>query len=216
LGSGNVQILCVFAEDAENLALDADVGGGGVDGRHFGVGGLQADHAAFAVEALEGGVGAVDEGDDDLAFTGGAGALDQDVVAGDDMLVAHGVAAYFEGEDLAVADDVREGDALRRFDGLYGLAGGDAAQEWQAVGALFTTADGKDVDGAAAIVGALEEALVLQISDVFVHGGEGAEAQTAGDLLVGRGVAVLLSEAGEEVDDLFLPSRNCHAHDCSE
>jgi len=40
----------------------------GVDGGHLGVRGLEADHAAFTVEALEGGVGAVDEGDDDLAF----------------------------------------------------------------------------------------------------------------------------------------------------
>jgi hypothetical protein len=32
--------LCVFAEDAENFALDADVSGGGVDGGHFRVGGL--------------------------------------------------------------------------------------------------------------------------------------------------------------------------------
>jgi len=49
-------VLCVFAEDAENLALDADVGGRGVDGGHLGVRGLEADHAAFTVEALEGGV----------------------------------------------------------------------------------------------------------------------------------------------------------------
>jgi len=218
LGSALYEVLClsagrllgVFAQDAEDFALDADAGGGGVDWGHFGVGGLQTDHAAFAVETLEGGVGAIDEGDDDLAFAGGAGALDQDVVAGDDVLVAHGVAAYFKGEDLAVADDVGEGDALRGFDGFDGLAGGDAAHEGQAIGALFAAASGKDIDGAAAVVGALEEAFVLQISDVFVHGGEGAEAQSAGDLLIGRGVAIFLSEAGKKVDDLFLPSRNCH------
>ena len=131
------KVLCVFTEDAENFALDADVGGGGIDGGHLGVGGLQADHAAFAVEALEGGVGAVDEGDDDLAFAGGAGALDQDVVAGDDVLVAHGVAAHLEGEDLAVADDVRERDAFGGFDGFDGLAGGDAAHERAGDRSLF-------------------------------------------------------------------------------
>lgn len=65
----------VFAEDAEDFALNADVGGGGVDRSHFVVGGLQADHAALAIEALEGGVGAVDEGDDNLALASGAGAL---------------------------------------------------------------------------------------------------------------------------------------------
>jgi len=65
----------VLAEDAENLALDADVGSRGVDGSHFCVGGLQADHAAFAVEAFESSVCAVNERNDDLALAGGAGAL---------------------------------------------------------------------------------------------------------------------------------------------
>ncbi len=65
---------------------------GSVDWGHFDVRGLEANHTAFAVEALEGGVGAVDERDDNLTFPGGAGAFDQDVVARDDMFVAHGVA----------------------------------------------------------------------------------------------------------------------------
>ena len=105
----------------KNFALDADIGGGGVDGGHLGIGGLEADHAAFAVETLEGGVGAVDQSDDDFAFAGGAGALDQNIVAGDDVLVAHGVAADFKGEDFAVADDVRQGDALGGLNGFDGL-----------------------------------------------------------------------------------------------
>src|SRR6516162_10223689 len=115
----------VFAKDAENLALDGDAGGRRVDGGHFGVGGLKANHAALTVEALKGGVGAVDEGDDDLALAGGAGAFDEDVVAGDDVLIAHGVSPDLESEDLAVADDVVEGDAFGSFDGLDGFAGGD-------------------------------------------------------------------------------------------
>lgn len=57
---------------------------------------------------------------------------------------------------------------------------------------------------------ALQQALVLQVGDVFVDGGEGTEAETGGDLFVRRGVAVLLSEAGEKVDDLFLPSCDSH------
>jgi len=44
------------------------------------------------------------------------------------VLVAHGVTSYLESEDFAVADDVGEGDALGAFDGLDGLAGGDAAE----------------------------------------------------------------------------------------
>jgi hypothetical protein len=49
-----------------------------------------------------------------------------------------------------------------------------------------------------------------------VDGGERAETEAAGDLLIGGRVAILLSEAGEEVDDLFLSPCNCHADDCSE
>src|ERR1700677_1345723 len=58
---------------------------------------------------------------------------------------------------------------------------------------------------------ALQETLVLEVGDVFMHGGERAETEATGDLLVGRGVAILLGEAGQEVDDLFLPTCNCHA-----
>ena len=48
----------------------------------------------------------MDQGDDDLSLAGSAGALDEDVVAADDVLVAHGIAADLEREDVAVADHV--------------------------------------------------------------------------------------------------------------
>ena len=227
IGSGNDTNTCavwfrrfdassVLAEDSEDFALNADVGGGGVDGGHLGVGGLEADHGAFAVEALQGCVGPVDEGDDDLTLAGGAGALDEDVITVDDVLVAHGVAADLKGEDFAVADDVAEGDGLGGLDSLDWLACSDAAEEGEAVVAFFTGAGREDIDGAAAVVGALEEALVLQVGNVFVHGGKGVEAEAGGDLFVGRGVTVLLGEAGEKIDDFFLPPRDRHANHCSE
>ena len=59
-------------------------------------------------------------------------------------------------------------------------------------------------------MGALQESLVLEIGDVFVHGSERAQAQAAGNLLVRGRVTVLLREAGEEVDNLFLPP--CYSH----
>lgn len=127
------------------------------------------------------------------------------------MLVAHGVAPYLQGEDLAVADDVVERDTLCRFNGFHWLACGDAAEQREAVRALLGGAGRQDVDRAAAVVGALEEALILQVGDVLVYCGEGAESETAGDLFVGRRVTVLLGEAGEEVQDLFLPPRDSHA-----
>ena len=45
---------------------------------------------------------------------------------------------------------------------------------------------------------------------MFMDCGEGVEAQTGCDFLVGRGVSVLLGEAGEEVDYFFLPPRDSH------
>jgi hypothetical protein len=201
----------VFTEDAEDLALDGDACGGGEDGSHLGVGGLETDHISLAVEALEGGIRAVDQSDDDLAFAGGAGTLDEDVVAGDDVFVAHGVAANLEGEDLAVADDVAEGDAFSGFNGLDGLAGGDAAEQRETISATAAAAGGENVNGAAAIVRSLEQAFVLQIGDVLVHGGERTKSKAAGNLLIRRGVPVLMCEAGEKVEDLFLPPRDSHA-----
>jgi hypothetical protein len=201
----------VFTQDPKDLALDSNVGCGSVDGGHLGVGGLKADPVALAVEALEGGVGAVDESDDDLAFASGACALDEDVIPGDDVLVTHGVAADLQGKDFPVADDVIQGDALRGFDGFNWLAGSDATEQREAVGAFLAGTHRQHVDGAAAIVSALEEALVLQIGDVFVNGGKGAEAESTGDFFIGGRVSVLLGEAGEEVDDLFLPPRYSHA-----
>ena len=45
---------------------------------------------------------------------------------------------------------------------------------------------------------------------MLVDGGEGAETETGGDLLIGGRVSILLGEAGEEVDNLFLPP--CYSH----
>ena len=90
------------------------------------------------------------------------------------MLVAHGVASNLEGEDFAIADDVRERDALGAFDGLHRLAGGDAAEQREAVGTFFAAANREHIDRTAAVVGALEQAFVLEVGDVFMHGGERA------------------------------------------
>jgi len=184
-------LLGIFAEHAEDFALDADARGLGVDGGHFGVGGLEADEIAFAVKALEGGIGAVDEGYYYFAFAGGAGSFHKYVVAGDNVLVAHGVAADFQSEDFAVADNVAERDALGGFDGFYRLAGGDAAEQWEAVEAFTAGPLREHVNGAAAVVGTLKKALVLQVGDVFVDRRKRAELQASGDLLIGGRVAVL-------------------------
>ena len=127
------------------------------------------------------------------------------------MLVTHGVSADLEGEDLAVADDVEREMLSAVSMASTGLPAAIRPSKGRRSAAFFAAAGGKDVDGTAAVVGALQQALVLEIGDVFVHGGERTEAQSAGDLLVGGRVAILLREVGKKVDDLFLPPRNCHA-----
>jgi hypothetical protein len=162
----------IFSQNTEDFALNADIARRSEDGSHLGVGGLEADHISLTVEALEGGVCTVDEGHDDLSLTGGAGSLDQDIVAGDDVLIPHGVAANLEGEDLAIADDVGERDAFGGLDGLYRLASCNAAEEGETVGSLFAGAGGEDIDGAAAVVSPLKQAFVLEIGDVLVDRGK--------------------------------------------
>ena len=186
----------VFTENSQDLSLNCDVGSGGVDGCHLGVGGLEPDHAAFAIKALQGGVGAVDQCDHDFSLASGASSLDEDVIAGDDVFIAHGVASHFEREDLSVSDDISERDGFGGFNGFDGASGGDASKKREAFKAFFAGSRRQYVDRAASVVGALQQTLVLEIRDVFVDCGEGVEAQTGCDLLIGRGVSVLLGEPG--------------------
>ena len=132
------------------------------------------------------------------------------------MFIAHGIALDLEGVDFAAADNVAKGDRFSGFDGLDGFAGGDATKKGKAIHGLALGALGKDVDGAAAIVRALEQALCLEIGDVLMDGGEGAEAEAGGDFLVRGGVAVAGGEGGEKVENLFLPTRNSHGLHFSE
>ena len=69
---------------------------------------------------------------------------------------------------------------------------------------------GNDVNGAAAIMRALEQSLGLEVGDVLVDGGERTEAKAGSDLLIRGGVAVPGGERGEKVENLFLPTRDSH------
>ena len=151
--------------------MNPDIACRSEDWGHLRIGGLQANHVSFTIEAFEGSICAINEGDDDLSLAGGARAFDEDVVARDDVLVPHGVAPDLKGEDLAISDDVAEGDALSGLNGLDRLTGGDSSHQWKPVDTLFRGARGEDVDGAAAVVCALEETFVLEIRDMFMDGG---------------------------------------------
>ena len=166
--------LGILAEDSQDFALNADVCCGRVDGCHLSIGWLEPDHISLSIEALEGGVRAIDQGDDDLSLSCGAGALDEDVVPGDDVFVSHGITTDFKGEDFPVSDDVSEGDAFSGLDGFYRLACSNASEQRQSVGTLLCRSGWKYIDGPATVMSPLEETFVLKIRDVFVDGGERA------------------------------------------
>src|SRR6185437_5657689 len=111
-----------------------------------------------------------------FSFARGFGAFDQDVIATDDVFVAHGIAADFEGEDFAVPDDVGERNALGGFDGFDWLAGGDAAEERKPIESLLAGAWRQDIDGAAAVVSTLQQTFVLQVGDMLVYCRQRGEA----------------------------------------
>ena len=116
------------ANEAQDDGLDAAMAG--EDGVKVVVGGLEADAVGFLVEAFEGGVVVIDQGDDQGAVVGGAGAAAQDEVAGADAFVDHAAADDLQGEQfVAVAEQGPQGQGFGVFDGLDGRSGGDAAQE---------------------------------------------------------------------------------------
>ena len=152
----------------------------------------------------------MDQGYDDLSLAGGAGALDEDVVAADDVLVAHGVATHLEGEDVAVSDDIVQGNALRDFRGFNGQAGGDSPGQGQPVAGAGAGSGGQHIDGPAAVVYAVQHAFLLKVGNVLVDGCQALQPHSAGDLFEGGRVAVASHEGLEEVENVFLPA--CYSH----
>ena len=111
----------VAAEDADDDALDFDAVGFDDAGLHGGVGGLEADFAAFFEIALEGGFAGVEEGDDLFAVAGVIAAFDDDVVAVAEVIFDHGFAA--DAEDVDAGAGMEHGfeiDLLAVFDGFDG------------------------------------------------------------------------------------------------
>jgi hypothetical protein len=56
----------------------------------------------------------------------------------------------------------------------------------------------------------LQQPLLLQIGNVFVHRGQRLETQAASNFLKGRGVSIALDEVADEVEDFFLPAGYRH------
>src|SRR6185369_13135549 len=104
----------VFPDEPDDDALDFDRRTRLDDDRiHGGVGGLEADMIFLFVEALECGLAAVDEGDNHFTVAGSGLLGDDDVVAGVDAFVDHGVA--FDLQDVGVLAADHEGRDFESF-----------------------------------------------------------------------------------------------------
>ena len=160
----------VFAEDADHTALDFDVPGRNDDGVHLAIGRLEADLAArFAVEALERGVGAANEGDDDFTGIGDLGLLDDDVIAVQDVVLNHGVALHLKHIAIAAIGEIAEREGFAVLDGFHGTAGSDAPGQRKldglAVSHLLADRLGQLVnfDRAALVIAAADEAFFSRV-----------------------------------------------------
>src|SRR5262245_21783428 len=171
---------------------------------HRRVGGLEPDLPVLAIELLQRDVGAVEERDDHFAVVGSAPVFDDDVVAVANLLVDHRVALDAEDVGVALADEILgDGDRFAADDRLDGNAGGDVPEERQLDGPA-AEARRDELDRAAAVPGALDEALFLQVGQVLVDRSERRQTETAADLLQAGRVAVLLDEIVEVVEDFPL------------
>src|SRR5690349_3761689 len=159
---------------------------------HGAVGGLQADLHAFAVETLQSGVIAFHQRDNNFAIAGGVGFLYQHVIAVHDVLVPHALALHLKDEYIFGARDISERDGIALRHGLNRLAGSDAPHQRQSMlnrsslGHLAEeAAHRQQIDRAAAVVIALEQAFSLQVGDVLVHRRQRAKIKPRADLFEG-------------------------------
>ena len=206
----------VLPQDAQNAALNGDLPSRYVNGFHLNVGGLETYDAAFRIEALEGGFGAVDERNHDFPLPGGSGALYEHVIAADDVLVAHGVAADLKGEDIAVPDHVVEGNTFRRFIGFDWQACSNAAGQGQTIAGAGAGARRQNIDGTASVVNTVQHPLLFEVGDVLVDGGQTLEPHAARDLFEGRRIAIAGHKRFEEVENFFLSPSDSHGRNYSE
>lgn len=87
----------VFSDNADNDALYVELIG--VDGFVIGIGRFEAIAEALAVEFFKGGFAVFQKSDDNLAVAGLSVFLDEDVIAGPDMLIDHTIAFNLQGKD---------------------------------------------------------------------------------------------------------------------
>src|SRR5215467_2735220 len=84
---------------------------------------LQSDFVAFAIQAFEGSISACDQRHNDVPVVSDLSLLNEHIIAIENVLILHGVAAYLEYEGIFRAGEVRQRDAFWSFYGFDWLAG---------------------------------------------------------------------------------------------
>src|SRR6266487_1993840 len=193
----------VCPDDAYHHALDHDVALVDPQRRHGGVRGLEPDPPArLTIEPLDRGARAVHQRDHRLAVVG--------LVA----LVDHRLTAYLQHVAAAAAGDQLVGhrDRVRAADRLDRRAGGHQAVQRQIGGAGLATRR-HDLDAATLVVSAADVPLALEVGEMLVHRGEGAEREPFRDLLEARRVTLRADLGRDEVQDFALTA--CERHNVS-
>ena len=169
-----------------------------------GLAGCSRMRPGLAIELLQGDVGAADEGDHHLAVVGRAAILDDHEIAVANLLVHHRVALDAQDVGVLLADQIlRDGDRFVGRDGLDRRAGRDVAEQRQ-FDRPVARAGRQQFHRSAAIPGAADAALFLEVGQVLVDGRQRRQAEPAPNFLEAGRVALLLDEIPEVVENLAL------------
>ena len=132
------------------------------------------------------------------------------------MIFNHGSALDLQDKRIAAAREIAQRNRFALFHGLQRTSRRDSSYQRKllhlAVDDLFLDRLRQldDLDGAALIVTAANEALLLERSDVLVHGGQGSEFQALADFFKAWRVAVLGLKRYKVVENFFLPFGQSH------
>src|SRR3974390_3087821 len=88
--SGRGVSLSVLPKNPENAPLNCDLRRRNIDWLHLDVCRLQSNSVSFRVEALQGCFAASHQSNYDLTLPGSSSSLHEDIVAINDVLIAHG------------------------------------------------------------------------------------------------------------------------------
>src|SRR5580704_2544052 len=178
---------------------------------------LQPDVLALTVKAFQRGIAGIDQRDDNVAVVRSLGFLHEHVIAVKDVFILHGFPTHLKHEHVLRAHEIRQRNGLRILHRFNRLTCGDASQQGQhqagihAHGLLQPSLGRHQIDGAAAVIVAREQALLLQIRDVLVHGGQRIQVEPLANLLKRRRIAMLGHESRNKVVNFVLPACDRHA-----